>query len=176
MGLSAPILQDIESLAREAAQGMPSLEEDKAAKGRWIAEVEKLATCTHHLRESNRELHESLTEFFGPLPPNRVALEAVIETLRAAEQHLKNEMKPGFDRLDLIRRETFALQIATPGERARVLAIVDRHKSTVTESAELLRDFRWKAMAMRADLEGGGDAPVFDDPEELVAYLNSNSG
>lgn len=34
------------------------------------------------------------------------------------------------------------------------------------------RDARWKLMALRAEHEDSGDAPVFDDPEELEQYLS----
>lgn len=36
-----------------------------------------------------------------------------------------------------------------------------------------LRDMRWKLLALRAEHEDPGGAPVFSDPEELIQFLNA---
>ena len=37
--------------------------------------------------------------------------------------------------------------------------------------AQALRDLRWHMMTLRAETEDTGDAPVFDNPEDLLDYL-----
>jgi hypothetical protein len=176
MGLPAPLLEEIESFAREAVHTPPSLvQEARTAKDRWLTSAEALAESAHQLRERNLEMRRILTEFLEAPAPQSAELDQVIDTLRSSELHMK-EAKPSVDRLKSTRKGTFSMRGATPGEKARALAIVDRYITIVNESAETLRDFRWKAMARRASLEDPGDAPIFDDPEELLKYLNSRSG
>jgi hypothetical protein len=39
------------------------------------------------------------------------------------------------------------------------------------EQLRALRDFRWSLMALRAEAEDPGDAPVFDNPQDLLLHL-----
>jgi hypothetical protein len=49
-----------------------------------------------------------------------------------------------------------------------------RQKPSVAVLAPL-RDLRWSLMALRAEKEDPGDAPVFDNPQDLLVYLNPSS-
>jgi hypothetical protein len=42
-------------------------------------------------------------------------------------------------------------------------------------SLRVLRDLRWNLMALRAEMEPPGNAPVFDNPWDLLEYLKTNS-
>lgn len=176
MGLPAPLLEEIESFAREATQTPASLPgEAKTAMERWLASTEELAESTRQLRERNLEMRRTLAAFIEDPASHDSELDQIIDALRAAERRIR-ETKPLIDRLKASQAETFTLPGATPGEKARSISVVDRFLTISNESAETLRNFRWQAMARRASLEDPGDAPIFDDPEELLKYLNSHSG
>jgi hypothetical protein len=176
MGLPALLLEEIESFAREATSAPPSLvEKARAAKERWLASAEELAESARQLRERNLAIRKILAAFLDTPASQGAELDEIIDVLRTAELQIK-EAKPSIERLKSTRKGTFSMRGATPGEKARALAIVDRYITIVNESAETLRDLRWQAMARRASLEEHGDAPVFDDPKELLKYLKSHSG
>jgi hypothetical protein len=39
------------------------------------------------------------------------------------------------------------------------------------EQLRALRDLRWDLMTLRAETEDSGDAPVFDNPQDLLHHL-----
>ena len=179
MGLTAPLLEEIANFARQAVQAPASSEEvAKAAKERWLSSVEDVVARGRQLKERTGDLRERLTRFVEALASDSrgVDLDEVIDTLRSTEHDTKTELAPVINKMKATRKGTFSMHGATPGERARAIAAVDKYVAALNESLEMLRDFRWKIMTIRADQEDPGDAPVFDDPEKLTEYLKVHSG
>ncbi|HSS53003.1 MAG TPA: hypothetical protein VLX28_29015, partial [Thermoanaerobaculia bacterium] len=105
-----------------------------------------------------------------------VDFDEVIDTLRSVEEDVKNDLTPAINRVKATRKSIFSMRSASPGEKARGIAAVDHYIAALNESLEMLRDFRWQIMTIRADNESPGDTPVFDDAEELIKYLDARSG
>lgn len=178
-GIVSALLAEIASFAREAAQTPDSPEDAaKAARELWLSTAEAVATHGRLMKERTRGLRESLTRFVETLSLDSQGadLDEVVDTLRATEQGTRTALAPMIEKLKATGRETFSMPGTTPAERARVIAAVDLYVAALNESLEMLRDFRWKILTIRADQEDPGDAPVFDDPEKLTEYLKGHSG
>ncbi len=175
MALSTPLLEELADFAKEAAQ-VP-LSPPETAKERWLLAVEDIAAAGRRLRGSTDRLRDQLMQFVAVLSgePHGVDLDEVIEALGSTEHQTKTTLTPVINRAKAVRNGTFSLPGTTPGERARAIAAVDHYIAALNESLEMLRDFRWTIMTIRADKEDPGDAPVFDDPEKLMKYLHSRS-
>jgi hypothetical protein len=106
----------------------------------------------------------------------------VIEHLAAIEEDTRAELRGIQKTRETARQVRKLLQElpkSAPGRR-ELLAGVERPLARMEswiEAAEVLlpayRDTRWKLMALRADHEDPGNAPVFDDPDQLDRYLAS---
>ena len=179
MGTPQKLLAELKDFARKTVE-QPSTPEEQAqaAKERWLASADNLAVRGRRLKEDTNRVREDLTRFVSALSKDHsgVDFDEVIDTLRSVEEDVKNDLTPTINRVKAIRKRTFSMPGATPSERARGIAAVDRYIAALNESLEMLRDFRWKIMTIRADNESPGDAPVFDDPEELMQYLDARTG
>jgi len=49
-----------------------------------------------------------------------------------------------------------------------------KQKASVAVLATL-RDLRWRLMVLRAEMEDSGDAPIFDNPQDLLDHLKTPS-
>src|SRR6476469_2875247 len=126
MGLPAPLVEEIADFAR-TAQAPPSL----TPKERLLLTLEELATHTRLVKERSDQLRQHLTEFVEALPstPQEVDdLDRLVDVLRLAELDTKDKLAPAVKKLKLVRKDSFSLPKATPGERARAIAIIDRYE------------------------------------------------
>ena len=169
MGLPALLIEEIEDFGREA-EASPSL----TASTRLLSALDEMVAHTRLLKERTDRFHRLLTDFIEAPSPDD--LDGAIDLLRSAEQELKSKLEPAVADLKSSRKRLFSAREATPGERARAIATIDRQFAVLNEWLEMVRDFRWKMMTLRADLESPGDAPVFDDSEKLLEYLKAHSG
>jgi len=80
-------------------------------------------------------------------------LDETIDSLLEMEEELKRKLLPYVDRAGQQRA-------AASGSLLRGLRV--------------LRDLRWDLMALRAETEAPGDAPVFDNPQALLEYLKTS--
>ena len=109
-------------------------------------------------------------------------LDGLIDHLATIEEETRTTWKGSQAARDTARRvrgELEELSATAPG-RAELLkgveeplARIDRWIEAAESVLPAYRDTRWKLMALRADHEDPGDAPVFDDPEQLKKYLAS---
>lgn len=169
MGLPARIVEEITDFGREA-QASPSL----TATTSLLSALDELTAHTRLLKERTDRLQRLLIDFIEA--PNPDDLDEAIDLLRSAEQEMKRKLAPAVTDLKSSRKRLFSARETAPGERARAIATIDRQFAVLNEWLEMVRDFRWKMMTLRADLESPGDAPVFDDSEKLVEYLKAHSG
>lgn len=108
------------------------------------------------------------------------ALEGAIEALEALEEELRKPFEQLRELRDLAGRIRGQARHAPSFIRGKVLADARR----LTDTADRLlgplksvlrsyRDGRWQLMALQAEEESPGDAPVFEDAESLIAHLES---
>ena len=74
--------------------------------------------------------------------------------------------------IDLLEESERAIRTST-SPKLRRIAVPEHDKKILMEALERLRDARWRIMARRSELESPGSAPVFEDPEALLAFLNA---
>lgn len=149
MGLPAPVLTALSDFAEDAA-------------------LERQST---RICEALSQLVDDFSS--GPRkdsPPQD--WEAAIGGLKEWEKSLKEDVRPTIERLKQVQKD---LTGVAPAERPKATAMADRHINTILSTLEALRDARWQLMALRADVEDPGDAPVFENPDELLRYLRSKT-
>jgi len=56
-----------------------------------------------------------------------------------------------------------------------LLEIEKELKQNLDGKWRALRDLRWDLIALRGEVEDPGDAPVFDNPRDMLIYLKSNA-
>lgn len=131
-------------------------------------------------RETVANLERLVTQAEQEVAAEGVDLGALIERLAAIEEATRaqwREVRVSGETARQVRRLLQDLPESAPGRQALLLGLeqpLARIEEWV-EAAEVLlpayRDARWKLMALRADHEDPGEAPVFDDPEQLERYL-----
>lgn len=76
------------------------------------------------------------------------------------------------DEVRKVKAGTFSYPIP-PADKALLVNTFDRFIQAFTATLDNFRDVRWDLMAFRAELEDAGDAPVFDNPQDLLGYLKT---
>jgi hypothetical protein len=120
--------------------------------------------------QAEEELAAEGVEFLGALIERLAAIE---EDTRAQWRAIRGSRETARQ----VRRLLEDLPESAPGRQGLLLGLeqpLARIEEWVQAAEVLLpayRDARWKLMALRADHEDPGDAPVFDDPDQLAQYL-----
>lgn len=63
------------------------------------------------------------------------------------------------------------LHYHTSETRSRFSRLIGVLEDAMARTAEAVRDARWRLLAIQAQIEEEGSAPVFDDPDALERYL-----
>jgi hypothetical protein len=98
-------------------------------------------------------------------------MESAIDSLRDHEERMAEEAEPVFALGEKTLKEVFQLPSQV---RARAHNLSTRILKTHAEALEVVRDLRWKLLALRAMTEDPGDHPVLDSAEDLESYLDRN--
>jgi len=101
-------------------------------------------------------------------------LDVAIEWLSGQEEDRRNQLPRILGLTQELQANTFSSHLALP-DKALVLSACDRFIKAMRGALETLRDLRWNLMALRAEAEDPGDAPVFDNPQDLLDYLKTPS-
>jgi hypothetical protein len=91
-----------------------------------------------------------------------------IDALEEWERKLRDAFLSDLRQAEKDRREATSLP---PKYRAQAIHTADRQIKIFSEVLKNIRDSRWQLMAIRAEREDPGDAPVFSDPDALLQYL-----
>lgn len=169
MGLPALVTEALTEVGEDAAE--------RVLWEKFLASVEDIASRARRWKEHYDLIREGLARFEAGIKGrgDSEAVETAIEDLLRYEQRLKKVYEPTIRRVKAINKSLFSSSSMSPGERARVITVADRYSKVLTETIELLRDTRWRLMVKRAEFEDSGDAPVFNDPETLLLYLDAQS-
>ena len=175
MGLPASLLTDLSEFSK-AAERRPLGEAELSAlsaKEELLAAMAQLAAQTAQLQKCAERILSQLERVAEILSVEHLKdLDEVLDVLQKSEESLRKGLSNS--QVKRSRDMVFALRFTwTSGEKARVIATLDRFVEVAKRHTELLRDARWRLMALRAKLEDPGDAPVFSDPDQLLKYLSS---
>ena len=96
----------------------------------------------------------------------------MIEWLLSQEEDRRRQLPHILELVQRLRAGTF-LSRMVPSDKAGVLGTCDRFLKAIRVTPETLRDLRWDLMALRVEAEDPGDAPVFDNPQDLLGYLKT---
>ncbi|HEY4587904.1 MAG TPA: hypothetical protein VII86_01695 [Thermoanaerobaculia bacterium] len=114
--------------------------------------LEKLKDCSRTIFETMERKVAA-----GERPDD---LDETIDSLLETEEEFKRELLPYVDRAR--QRQTAASD-----------SLSSRWIEAILGGLRVLRDLRWDLMALRAETEPPGDAPVFDNPRALLEYLKT---
>ncbi|MEO6194426.1 MAG: hypothetical protein ABIS20_15560 [Thermoanaerobaculia bacterium] len=174
MGEPALVLDDLADIFRKAESIATSPPEAESTEAKILRAVDGLNASTRAFRRCLNHAKESIAKFFES-NPDVAALSAVIDKLCETEEALR-PTNAATSQSQNLRRDLFKTSAIKSGDKARGIAVVDHYQKALKEAIDCMREARLKAMAMRADLEDPGDAPVFDDPDALIDYLRSHPG
>jgi hypothetical protein len=184
MGAAAPLLEPVlEALSGFGDDAARPAPEDrlKAARQIWLRGVEDLAARAKSMAGRHATVQAGFERVIAALASEiergekpSVDLDDIIHTLQTHEAEIRTELLPALATMEAQRRDTFSLPSTSPGERARAIAASEKYSAAVLAMLETLQDVRWQIMALRAKCEDPGDAPVFDNPHELLKYLEKH--
>lgn len=117
------------------------------------------------------EAASKLIEMASTLSPSEhFDFSEAVDAIQDWEENLRKIFLPDLREAKKQRKEAALLP---HGHRATAIETWDRQIQIYSGILRTVRDCRWQLMALRAKREDPGDAPVFDDPEALLQYLNS---
>jgi hypothetical protein len=164
----AEVSRPVETL-RKATEA--SLKETLGSLSNTVRDVEKGAV---RIKEASRAVSEKAEEGIsvgGPSPD----LDEHIEAIFRMEDDLSRRWLPNAEIARKVKAGTFRLPKVSSAEKARLVNLLERYIKTILGILEELRDLRWSLMALRAEVEDPGDAPIFDNSQDLLDYLKTPS-
>jgi hypothetical protein len=162
----AEVSRPVETL-RKATEA--SLKETVSALSKTVRDCEKGAV---RIKEASRAVYEKTEEGISAGSPSP-DLDEHIEAIFRMEDDLSRRWLPNAEIARKVKAGTFRLPKVSSAEKARLVNLLERYIKTILGILETLRDLRWTLMTLRAEAEDPGDAPVFDNPEDLLSYLKT---
>jgi hypothetical protein len=101
----------------------------------------------------------------------------LIASLERFEGELKGqvaEAKELLAEIETTRRQVVKLSSSTPEVIRELTELARRARVAIEAGNDVVRayqDGRWQLMAIRAEAEGEGDSPVFDDVDQLMKHV-----
>jgi hypothetical protein len=177
MGLPQPMIDAIRSLEqaeefqsgerlREATE--VTLRERQSAFRGLLRDFEK---GLEEIKESGRAyLQKTEQEISSGSPPQE--LDQAIDWLLEREEELRRKLSAAMEQVRSLQADVFSSRISA-ADKASLLSAFERFEKAWLGVLATLRDLRWNLMALRAEAEDPGDAPVFDNPQDLLGYLKT---
>jgi hypothetical protein len=101
-------------------------------------------------------------------------LDEAIDWLLEQEEELRRKSPVAEEQVQRLQARIFSSRISA-ADKALGLSASERFDKARLGILERHRDLRWNLMALRAEAEDPGDAPVFDNPQDLLGYLKTSS-
>lgn len=145
--------------------------------GVWLSRfrelVRKLEKSSERVKESGKAVLQTAEEEVtsGKLSPE---VDQVIDWLLEREEELRRHLPFEVELIGTLKAGTFSFPIAN-ADKAPLVSTCERYIKARQSALATLRDLRWDLMALRAETEDPGDAPVFDNSQDLLDYLKTSS-
>ncbi|HEV7503494.1 MAG TPA: hypothetical protein VGS07_01110 [Thermoanaerobaculia bacterium] len=179
MGLPQPlidVLRDVEQ-AEKFNPEEAIREGTEAGLQKWLSgfreTVLNLEKSNARVRESGRVLLRTAKEGISS-DSDSAELDRVIDWLLEREEESRRLLPLEIRMVQTLKAGTFSFPI-TASDKALLVSACERFIKVRQGIPENLRDLRWNLMAFRAESEDPGDAPVFDNPQDLLSYLKTPS-
>jgi hypothetical protein len=175
MGLPERLAEALQELGKEE-EPTPEPEASVDPYARWKAAVDQHRKNAISLESRNEGLRTTGTKLLSDLeavartthraPPE---IDQLIDSLLQTELERKRDLSESSDQPDPV----FTLPQLTQADRLLGATVKARYENALRDGLGILRDMRWDLMALRAEYEDPGDAPVFDNPADLLRYLQA---
>jgi prefoldin subunit 5 len=180
MGLPLPLVDPLREIEQaEASHPVETLREATTASLKEaVSALSKSARDFEHgaarVKEASQAVRQEAEQKAATGAPSS-DLDEHIESLQTWEERLRGEWLPQIEIAQEVKAGTFLLPRISAAEKAALVNVLERYIQALRGALEILRDLRWTLMALRAEVEGPGDAPVFDNPQDLLGYLKTPS-
>jgi hypothetical protein len=170
MGLPQPLADALRDLGQ--AESPEVVEPARQALSRRREDVRAIERNLDRLKECGRTVLDTMERKIaaGECPEE---LDEYIDSLLETEEEFKREFMPHVELARQRRAGAFSRTDLSAADRALSVNLSDRRIKALLGGLETLRDLRWSLMALRAETEDPGDAPVFDDSQDLLRYLTT---
>jgi uncharacterized protein YigA (DUF484 family) len=159
-----PVLTFVEEVNPLIAQAAKEPEQST-----WLDELEgRLQSLENRLGGMTQTASQLVKAAENASTVDYSELEDMIQLLEKLEQSLGADLS----RLRL-EQDHWAdlLHRHTRDARHRFSRFIGNLERAMVRTAEAIRDARWRLLAIQAQIEKEGTAPVFDDPDALERYL-----
>ncbi|MEO6192402.1 MAG: hypothetical protein ABIS20_05290 [Thermoanaerobaculia bacterium] len=162
----AEIARPVETLLEATTA---SLKETVRALSKATGDIEQGAA---RVKGASRVVQEKAEEEISAGNPSP-DLDEHIESIFKMEEDLRRDWLPHIELARKVKAGTFQLPRIGSAEKARLVNTLERFIKATLSVLETLRDLRWNLMTLRAEAEDPGEAPVFDNPQDLLVYLKT---
>jgi len=179
MGLPEPLAEALEELGREEApEPEPEASVDpythwKAALDRHRRIAQKLESQTADLKAAGIKMLSDLEAVAKTTQQPPPGIDEFIDSLLQTEIERRRDLPDSSERRHL--PDVFTLPQLTQSEKILSATVQARYENALKDGLAALRDLRWALMALRAEYEDAGDAPVFDNPDDLLQHLQAST-
>jgi hypothetical protein len=178
MGLPQPLIDPLREI-EEAKVSRPvetlleastaTLKDAVSALSKIILDVENGAAKIQEASQIVRKTAEEEISSGRPSPE----LDEHIEAIAKLEEDLRRQWLPQIELARNVKADTFRLPKIAAADKAKQVNVLERFIKAILGVLETLQDLRWSLIALRAEADDPGDAPVFDNPQDLLAYLKT---
>jgi predicted RNase H-like nuclease (RuvC/YqgF family) len=170
MGLPQPLADALRDFGQVEAP--EAVDPARRALSRSREDVRVIETNLDRLKECGRTVLQTMERRVsaGDRPED---LDEYIDALQETEEEFRREFMPHVERDRRARAAAFSRPDLSPADKALAVNLLDRRTRALLGGLQTLRDLRWSLMALRAGTEEPGDAPVFNDPQDLLGYLKT---
>jgi hypothetical protein len=141
----------------------------------WKAAVDQHRRNAINLEARNEGLRRAGADLLADLervarstqrPPRGLdeLIDSILQTELEHRRELPERVKPD---------PVFSLTQLSQADKLLGATVRARVEKALREGLAILRDMRWNLIALRADYEDPGDAPVFDNSAELGRYIRA---
>jgi hypothetical protein len=172
MGIPQPLvapLRDIEQA--DVSRPVETLLEDTGVS--FQETLSLLSRAARDLEWASERIKEANQEIQKEAERDLLLLDEHLDSVTRLEESLKREWLPQIELARSIKAGTFRLPMISPEQKSELVTVLERFTQVFLAILRGFRDLRWNLMALRAEVEDPGDAPVFDNAQDLLGYLKT---
>lgn len=169
MGLPQPLVDALRDFEKAEAANQA-----RQALDRRLDDVRAIEENLGRLRECSNAVQLTMEQKIAE-GGSMEELDELIDSLLETEEEFRREFLPHVEAARQQKVRAFSRSDLGTADKALSVSLSDRWIRAILGCLEVLRDLRWNLMAFRGEIEDPGDAPVFDNPQDLLSYLKIQS-